>query len=86
MLIPIYQFLREHYRERSKWKFIHYLVYDATMVLAILSAVLSGVGILASFICFLIQSDLMYSMIKATIGCGVMALLTWSAMNWIEHE
>lgn len=86
MIKDIYKYLRDNYNRREKWSFGHEFVYFLTIGLFIASA---AVLIVAAFsvVGFLIaESPAWFVPAVVAFISGILAVLFWSLLAWINHD
>lgn len=86
MIKDIYRFLHDNYNDREKWSFIHHFVYTLTIGLFVASAALLMVMALSVFIFMVTKFQLWFIPAIAAVVFGLIAVLCWSLLDWINHE
>lgn len=86
MIKDIYKYLRDNYNHREKWSFGHEFVYFLTFGSFMVSL---AVLIVAAFMLvgFLIaENPTWFIPLIVAIVAGILTVLFWSLLAWINHD
>lgn len=86
MIKDVYKYLHDNYNDREGWAFVHHFMYILTIGLFIASA---AVLIIAAFsvVGFLIaESPAWFVPAIVAFIAGILAVLFWSLLAWINRD
>lgn len=86
MIKDIYKFVHDNYDNRKKWDFVHYFVYILTLGMFIVSVAVFAVAALTCIVFLFVGYPTWFVPAIVSIVAGILAVLFWSLLTWINHD
>lgn len=82
----VYKFLHDNYDYRKKWDFVHYFVYVLTIGMFIVSVAVLAVAALICIGFLIAEYPTWFIPVIVAVVAGILAVLFWSLLTWINHD